>query len=272
MSSAVEEEVSTLPAIRKQRSIHDALPRGPAALRGNKDLNPPRWTNSPGAKRELGAGWYFEKSPKIPQRRQSDDTEKSSSKIWEKLWDPKQFTGCHKHRFDLTTGKGKGKAGRIGGHLPKRNSPSPVPRMLVCHICGTMHGAWSLVHHLGPCAARRARSNMPPASNPPGVPIPAEDCTLAECEVYNEAALAAYESALPFCRVCTRTFSTVEKLRKHEMCCVQILDKTFYKPRGMTGRASPENASVRPASPQRGRGYGPGYQRQGKEFVNGISL
>jgi len=280
-----------LPPVKK-RTIHDALPRGPAALKGKIDLNPPRWQSSPGAKDDLPPGWYFEKSKgppdlRSPQRSKSVASRSSSSSgIWERLWDPKQFTGTHKHRFDVETGKGLGKSGRLGGTVKKvqkfktevphldpfggcwQPPTAAAPRMLVCYLCGTMHGVCSLIHHHGPCALRRHRSDMPDASDPPTVPIPEENANRAECEAYNEAAQAAYESAMPYCRVCTRTFATPEKLRKHEKCCIQVLDKSFYKPRGMTGRHSP----ARPTSPQRGRGYGPGYQRQGKEFVDGISL
>jgi len=279
--------------VKQLRTIHDALPRGRAALRGNQDLNPPHWMSPPGAKNDLQAGWYFEKSKgsrrgrersgsaalpgspdvgpagysqTMPGRERSSS---SSSRIWERLWDPKLFTGSHKHRFDVETGRGLGRSGRSGGTVTtNRQKFRSDPRMLVCYLCGTMHGVCSLIHHHGPCALRRHRSNMPDASNPPTVPIPGENCSRGDCDVYNEAAQAAYESGQPYCRVCTRTFATVEKLRKHEKCCIQILDKSFFKPKGMTGRNSP----VRPTSPQRGRGYGPGYLRQGKEFVNGHSL
>lgn len=33
--------------------------------------------------------------------------------IFDKLTDPKLYTGSHKHRFDPETGKGRGKAGRV---------------------------------------------------------------------------------------------------------------------------------------------------------------
>lgn len=184
--------------------------------------------------------------------------ERSSSRIWERLYDPKLYTGCHKHRFDLGTGKGLGKLGRTGGTHLRRAGPlrlAAPPRMLVCYLCGTMHGVCSLVHHIPPCAERRARSNMPDASAPPQVPMPGPNATRAEVDAYNEAAQAAYESAMPYCRVCTRTFSTVEKLRAHEKCCIVIGEKSFYPRRGESIRRRP--MSPRPISPSRAAGAPP---------------
>lgn len=40
------------------------------------------------------------------------ETEQKSENIFDRLTNPKLYTGAHKHRFDAETGKGKGLGGR----------------------------------------------------------------------------------------------------------------------------------------------------------------
>merc|ERR1711939_432710 len=110
----------------------------------------------------------------------------------------------------------------LGGSVPPRGGP----RMLVCYLCGTKHGLSSLLFHQKQCSATREKiqATLLPhertrAPDPPVVDLPGLNATQSEVETYNQDAQEMYESSLPACSTCGRTFATVESLRKHQRSC-----------------------------------------------------
>jgi hypothetical protein len=98
--------------------------------------------------------------------------------------------------------------------------------MLVCYLCGTKHGLSSLLFHQKQCAVKREKTQatlLPhertAAPEPPVVTLPGRNGTQREVEKYNEDAQEMYESSMPSCSSCGRTFASLESLAKHAKAC-----------------------------------------------------
>jgi len=102
-----------------------------------------------------------------------------------------------------------------------------VPRMLVCHLCGTQHGLASLLIHQKQCIVKREKvqatldpsARTAPPVMPHDLPVPGMKATMPEVEAYNAIAQAAFNSCMPKCSNCGRTFSEPEKLAMHFKSC-----------------------------------------------------
>ena len=113
----------------------------------------------------------------------------------------------------------------MGGGGGDTNSSSG-PRMLTCYICGTQHGLASLEIHQKQCLVKRAKSQQVlPAQQQSAVPtapamaVPGSKAKSAAIEAYNTAAQTAFNSTMPKCGKCGRTFDTHDKLQKHAGAC-----------------------------------------------------